>query len=109
MTLIEELRSKKSRDNRALLDRAADRIEELEASHCERNKGKWEIRDEAKRYERYYFNHEYDKLISEAKAEVARGIFEELEKYFFNNEYKTGYLTYCNFFNIKKKYTEDKT
>ena len=64
MTLIEELRSKKSRDNRALLDRAADRIEELEASHCERNKGKWEI---------------------------------------------CFYLTYCNFFNIKKKYTEDKT
>lgn len=30
MTLIEELRSKKSRDNRELLDRAADRIEELE-------------------------------------------------------------------------------
>lgn len=30
MTLIEELRSKKSRDNRELLDKAADRIEELE-------------------------------------------------------------------------------
>ena len=30
MTLVEELRSKKSRDNRDLLDRAADRIEELE-------------------------------------------------------------------------------
>lgn len=30
MTLIEELRNKKSRDNRELLDRAADRIEELE-------------------------------------------------------------------------------
>lgn len=33
MTLVEELRSKKSRDNRELLDRAADRIEELEAEH----------------------------------------------------------------------------
>lgn len=30
MSLVEELRSKKSRDNRELLDRAADRIEELE-------------------------------------------------------------------------------
>lgn len=30
MNLVEELRSKKSRDNRDLLDRAADRIEELE-------------------------------------------------------------------------------
>lgn len=28
--LVEELRTKKSRDNRELLDRAADRIEELE-------------------------------------------------------------------------------
>ena len=33
MTLVEELRSKKSRDNRELLDRAADRIEELEAEY----------------------------------------------------------------------------
>ena len=40
-----------------------------------------QLRDEAKRYERYYFNHEYDKLIAEAKAEVAREIFEEIEKY----------------------------
>lgn len=30
MTLIEELRAKESRDNRALLDRAADTIEELQ-------------------------------------------------------------------------------
>lgn len=30
MTLVEKLRTKKSRDNRELLDRAADRIEELE-------------------------------------------------------------------------------
>ncbi len=39
-----------------------------------------QLRDEAKRYERYYFNHEYDKLIAEAKAEVAREIFEEVEE-----------------------------
>lgn len=31
MTLVEELRNKKSRDNRELLDRAANKIEELEA------------------------------------------------------------------------------
>lgn len=31
MTLSEELRNKKSRDNRDLLDRAADKIDELEA------------------------------------------------------------------------------
>lgn len=38
------------------------------------------LRDEAKRYERYYFNHEYDKLIAEAKQEVAREILAELEE-----------------------------
>ena len=37
------------------------------------------LRDEAKRYERYYFNHEYDKLIGEAKAEGAREAIEEIE------------------------------
>ena len=31
--IVEELRTKKSRDNRELLDRAADRIEELENGH----------------------------------------------------------------------------
>lgn len=38
MTLVEELRSKKSRDNRDLLDRAADRIEELELLLINENK-----------------------------------------------------------------------
>ena len=38
------------------------------------------LRDEAKRYERYYFNHEYDKLIGEAKAEGAREAIEEIER-----------------------------
>jgi hypothetical protein len=38
------------------------------------------LKDEAHRYERYYFNHEYDKMIAEAKAEVAREIFAEIEK-----------------------------
>lgn len=35
MTLVEQLRSKKSRDNRELLDQAADRIEELEKEKSE--------------------------------------------------------------------------
>ena len=35
MTLVEELRNKQSRDNRDLLDRAADRIEELESKQSE--------------------------------------------------------------------------
>ena len=38
MTLSEELRNKKSRDNRELLDRAADRIDELEKANKENTK-----------------------------------------------------------------------
>jgi hypothetical protein len=45
--------------------------------------------------------------VRRTKAEVAREIFAEIEKYFCNNELKTGFLTYCNFFNLKKKYTEE--
>ena len=47
MSIVEELRQKESRDNRALLDRAADRIEELEA---ELSKLK-EVRDDQSRME----------------------------------------------------------
>ena len=72
------------------------------------------LRDEAKRYERYYFNHEYDKLISEAKTEVAREIFEEIEKCsevaLMNGHIDTPIL--CIGFGVlaelKKKYTEEK-
>ena len=39
MKLREELRNKKSRDNRALLDRAADRIDELEKGY--RKQSEW--------------------------------------------------------------------
>ena len=45
MNLIEELRNKTSRDNRDLLDRAADRIEELEAKQSE---GEWKKRGNEK-------------------------------------------------------------
>lgn len=41
MKLSEELRNKQSRDNRALLDRAADRIEELEAGYRKQSEGEW--------------------------------------------------------------------
>lgn len=44
MTLVEELRNKQSRDNRDLLDRAAEEIDRLEAAlRCiSIRKGKWE-------------------------------------------------------------------
>ena len=45
MTLVEELRSKKSRDNRGLLDRAADRIEELEAGYRRQSEGEWKMQE----------------------------------------------------------------
>jgi hypothetical protein len=65
------------------------------------------LRDEAKRYERYYFNHEYDKLIAEAKQEVAREIFEEVE-----NRIGIGHdiLDVWNILDeLKKKYTGEQT
>lgn len=52
MTLIEELRSKKSRDNRELLDRAADRIEELERSQM--NKQNEIIKEFSERLKKYF-------------------------------------------------------
>lgn len=68
------------------------------------------LRDEAKRYERYYFNHEYDKLIGEAKAEVAREIFAEIEEHIKADRtpsFSRGYYGIINFIaELKKKYTE---
>lgn len=51
-TIVEELRAKPSRDNRSLLDRAADRIEELEA----RLKQNEVIKEFIKRFEKYIGN-----------------------------------------------------
>ena len=48
MSIVEELRSKKSRDNRELLDRAADRIEELEKAIVPTNEGKGSVKELAK-------------------------------------------------------------
>lgn len=82
------------------------------------------LRDEARRYERYYFNHEYDKLIAEAKTEVAREIFAEIERVIGNkyNHYVFGnndldsieqdaIINFSDtlsdeFSELKKKYTE---
>ena len=47
MKLSEELRTKKSRDNRELLDRAADRIDELESGHCPHCGARLEVKEEA--------------------------------------------------------------
>ena len=66
------------------------------------------LRDEAKRYERYYFNHEYDKLIAEAKAEVARAILDEIEKEIDSIRGMNFAMQSLDHFiaELKKKYTE---
>ena len=38
------------------------------------------LEDERDRYKKYYFRHEYDKWEAEIKQEVAREIFEEIDK-----------------------------
>lgn len=66
------------------------------------------LRDEAKRYERYYFNHEYDKLIGEAKAEVAREIIDKIESVMFDrfSNIMLGEDIRLCLAELKKKYTE---
>ena len=75
-----------------------------------------EAKDEANRYKRYYFHHDYDKMIAEAKAEVARGIFEEIEKayersFWIDND-NIGHFQRFKLdqylAELKKKYTEEK-
>lgn len=62
------------------------------------------LRDEAKRYERYYFNHEYDKLIGEAKAEAVREIFEEI---FTKCVDYYGYIEQPKLAELKKRYESE--
>lgn len=40
------------------------------------------LQTEADRYKRYYFNHEYDKLIAEAKSEAIKECTKELKSIF---------------------------
>lgn len=87
------------------------------------------LKDEADRYKRYYFRHDYDEMITEAKAEVAREIFEEIEEYaelqieslniaekvdlsgaaFFGGGKQAFVLLLDSLAELKKKYTEAET
>ena len=87
------------------------------------------LKDEADRYKRYYFRHDYDEMIAEAKAEVAREIFEEIEEYaelqieslniaekvdlsgaaFFGGGKQAFVLLLDRLAELKKKYTEAET
>ena len=69
------------------------------------------LKDEADRYKRYYFRHDYDEMIAEAKAEVAREIFEEIEKHLFviaPIEEFDGWarIQLADIMRLKKKYTQ---
>ena len=57
---------------------------------------------------------DFDKTIAEVKSEVARGIFEDVEKHLFviaPIEEFDGWarMMLCDFERLKKKYTEGKT
>lgn len=77
MTIIEELRSKESRDNRALLDRAADRIAELEK--------------EVDRLSQVvlYNNSVTEMKVCEARERVVIDIFDDIERLLFANRFFT--------------------
>ena len=66
---------------------------------------------EADRYKRYFYRHDYDKMIAEAKAEAAREIFEEI--YEIMEDHAIGdindYWLYHRIEELKKKYTEGVT
>lgn len=62
------------------------------------------LKDEADRYKRYFYRHDYDEMIAEAKAEVAREIFEEMDEIMLPllHEVSQVYI----YVKLKKKYTE---
>ena len=133
--LVEELRNKKSRDNRELLDRSADMIEKLAKELCEKSGCHHKchdtkdcvVEDEAMRGSANSYKMHYEN----AKSEVAREIFEEIEenlnnligyykekrKYVTEIEYSEFEQRYCDIkirtfnerllkiANLKKKYT----
>jgi hypothetical protein len=62
------------------------------------------LRDEADRYKRYFYRHDYDEMIAEAKAEVAREIFEEMDRILLPllHEVSQVYI----YVKLKRKHTE---
>ena len=107
-TIVDELRAKPSRDNRSLLDRAADRIEELEAL----------LGKERLVYPKSLPSDVVREIetrartgINSIKAEVAREIFEEIEfeihQLDFDREETRAIAIEGIIAELKKKYTED--
>lgn len=121
-TIVEDLRAKQSRDNRELLDRAADDIEYLEAEavkwHHEYHKVKEDLR-QAKMYENSAnkLAEQYHEELQTAKAEIAREIFSEIlniirgyshSACIAKNNYGITQAEYIgtDILKLKKKYTE---
>lgn len=115
MSIVEELRAKTSRDNRDLLDRAANEIEwlrqDLEGA-CER------IDELIHKYDLAVAEREanvkgFTEELTKARSEVARGIFEEIESLLAIYTYEDECGWYIStgvtdeFAEIKKKYLEE--
>ena len=108
--LVEELRNKKSRDNRELLDRSADMIEKLAKELCEKSGCHHKchdtqdcvVEDEAMRGSANSYKMHYEN----AKSEVAREIFEEIERTLPNEFPFLGTAVAVYLAELKKKYTE---
>lgn len=82
MTLVEELRSKQSRDNRDLLDRAADEIEQMREKLSEQQA---RFDQELERQHREY-NMALDKIHLMYRDQIAKSKQETAEAVEFKNE-----------------------
>lgn len=81
MSIVEELRSKVSRDNRTLLDRAAAEIDELTADNAKLRERCGNQRDEIRRLRSHVRSLEQSRDNWKGKAErVGKQLFEELER-----------------------------
>lgn len=99
MSIVEELRAKASRDNRDLLDRAADRIEELEYEYKN-------IYDEGMAWHREAELNALEIMVLRKEIEK---IFEEIEKLilrYYNDNWYTVPDLGCDIEMLKKKYTK---
>ena len=96
MTLVEELRSKKSRDNRGLLDRAADRIEELET-----------LNEELAEVASDIFEEIIDFILT--CIENDEKVFNSGEDEYYDGRFMAFKIIEGFLVELKKKYTEDKT
>ena len=108
MTLVEELRSKKSRDNRGLLDRAADRIEELDGELTELINERDEARRDCGMAQRNYMESAESVKDLHIQLDAMRTVANSYKKLY--EELKEENLNLIKgLAELKKKYTEGET